>query len=314
MARWLQGGPNAFLFVRIAGEPPLSVSAVPASWAGLLDQLAAPVAPWAGLPAGPLVMGILNVTPDSFSDGGLHLDAGRAVTAGRAMAAAGAAIIDVGGESTRPRESHPVGASEEQARILPVVAALARDGLVVSADTRNASTMDAALQAGARIINDVSGLAHDPGAAAVVARHRCPVILMHMRGTPETMDDHAAYDDVAREVAHELAARIEVALSAGISRDQIALDPGIGFAKKARHSGELLARLPLLAGFGRPILAGLSRKRFVRGLGGETRPDASDPGSIAGALYALGRGAAMIRVHDVPGTVQAVRVWQGLQG
>lgn len=314
VARWLQGGPNAFLLARAAGEAPIPLAAAPARWAAPLAQLEAPVASWAGLPADPLVMGILNVTPDSFSDGGVHLDAGRAVAAGRAMAEAGAAIIDIGGESTRPHDSRPVSAGEEQARILPVVAALAGDGLVVSVDTRNASTMDAALQVGARIVNDVSGLSHDPEAAAVVARHRCPVILMHMRGTPETMADHARYGDVAREVAGELASRVEAAVQAGISRERIALDPGIGFAKKAGHNAELLARLPLLAGFGRPLLVGLSRKRFVRSLGRETRPEASDPGSIAGALYALGRGAAMIRVHDVPGTVQAVRVWQGLQG
>ncbi len=172
--------------------------------------------------------------------------------------------------------------------------------------------MEAALDAGARIVNDVSGLTHDPAAAALCARRGCPVILMHMRGTPATMDQHAAYRDVAAEVAGELATRLHDAEAAGIAPEQIALDPGIGFAKTARQSAELLDRLPLLAGLCRPILVGLSRKRFVGALAGEVAPAARDPGSITGALHALGRGAALVRVHDVPGTVQALRVWQGL--
>jgi dihydropteroate synthase len=315
LARPLAGGPNAFLL--ICGDTgPVPVAQAPAEWSAALDRLSAPLTPWAGLPpvplSGPVVMGILNVTPDSFSDGGKHLDPARAVEAGRAMAAAGALIVDVGGESTRPRESRPVSPAEEQDRILPVVAALAADGVTVSVDTRHAATMEAALDAGARIINDVSGLTHDPAAAAVVARRGCPVVLMHMRGTPETMDGCATYGDVAREVADELADRLHRAEAAGIATAQVALDPGIGFAKRARQSAELLDRLPLLAGLGRPLLVGLSRKRFVRALAETADPAANDPGSIAGALHACGRGAAIIRVHDVPGTVQALKVWQGL--
>lgn len=313
MARWLAGGPNAFLLVRdLRGSAePIPIASAPPGWADALDRFSAPLPPWAGLPAGLLVMGILNVTPDSFSDGGRHFDRERAIAAGRAMAASGAQIVDVGGESTRPGAAD-VSAGEEQARVLPVVAALASDGVAVSIDTRNAATMAAALDAGARIVNDVSGLTHDPAASAIVARRGCPVILMHMRGTPATMDRHATYGDVATEVAGELTARLHEAEAAGIAPEQIALDPGIGFAKTARQSAELLDRLPLLAGLGRPILVGLSRKRFVGALAGEVAPAGRDPGSIMGALHALGRGAAIIRVHDVSGTVQALKVWQGL--
>lgn len=313
LARLLAGGPNAFLLVRDprGSAEPVAIASTPMEWAAALTDLSAPLPSWAGLPAGPLVMGILNATPDSFSDGGKHFDPCRAIEAGLAMAAAGAVVVDVGGESTRPGAAD-VPPGEEQGRVLPVVAALAAEGVTVSVDTRNASTMAAALDAGARIVNDVSGLSHDPAAAAMCARRGCPVILMHMRGTPATMDAHARYRDVAVEVAGELAMRVQEAEAAGIARGQIALDPGIGFAKAARQSAELLDRLPLLAGLGRPILVGLSRKRFVGALGGEVAPAARDPGSITGAIHALGRGAAIIRVHDVPGTVQALRVWQGL--
>lgn len=313
LARWLAGGPNAFLLVRDPREAaaPVSVTSAPSDWAGALDRLSVPLQPWASLPPGPLVMGILNVTPDSFSDGGRHFGHERAIAAGRAMAASGAQIVDVGGESTRPGAAD-VFPDEEQARVLPVVAALAAEGIAISIDTRNAATMDAALDAGARIVNDVSGLAHDPAASVIVARRRCPVILMHMRGTPETMDEHATYGDVAIEVADELAVRLRQAEAAGIASGQVALDPGIGFAKTARQSAALLDRLPLLAGLGRPLLVGLSRKRFVGALAGEVAPAGRDPGSITGALHALGRGAAIIRVHDVAGTVQALKVWQGL--
>ncbi len=313
LAQPLAGGPSAFLLVRDprSSAGPIAVASAPAKWADAIVQLSAPLPPWAGLPAGPVVMGILNATPDSFSDGGKHFDPRRAVEAGLAMAASGATIVDVGGESTRPG-AVDVPPGEEQGRVLPVIAALVAEGVIVSADTRNASTMAAALDAGARIINDVSGLSHDPAAAALCARCGCPVILMHMRGTPATMDAHARYQDVAVEVADELMQRQQAAEAAGIVPEQIALDPGIGFAKTARQSAELLDRLPLLAGLGQPILVGLSRKRFVGALGGEIAPAARDLGSIAGAIHALGRGAAIIRVHDVPGTVQALRVWQGL--
>jgi dihydropteroate synthase len=253
-------------------------------------------------------MAILNVTPDSFSDGGLHADP---VSAGFAMAAAGADIIDVGGESTRPGASL-VPPEEEQRRVLPVVSALARAGLRVSVDTRNAGTMEAALDAGAAIINDVSAMQHDPRTASVLAQSTCTVILMHMRGTPQTMMRLAAYGDVAGEVRAELAQRVAHAEAAGIARARLVLDPGLGFAKTADQSLELLGRLPELGALGLPLLVGASRKAFVGVAGGEPEASRRVPGSIAAALFAAAQGAAILRVHDVSETRQALSVWQKL--
>jgi len=258
-------------------------------------------------------MGILNVTPDSFSDGGQHFAPHHAIAAGHAMAAAGADIIDVGGESTRPG-APAVPPPEEQARVLPVIRALATTGLRVSIDTRNAATMAAALDAGAAIVNDVSALTHDPAAASLVAARRCPVILMHMRGDPATMNARAVYADIAAEVIAELVARIAAAEAAGIAHAAIAIDPGIGFAKLAPHSLELLRRLPELAVLRLPILAGVSRKSFIGRIGEEPDPKRRFPGSIAAGLFALSRGAHILRVHDVTETVQAIRLWSALTG
>jgi dihydropteroate synthase len=270
----------------------------PPSWAGLtLDR--------------PRVMGILNVTPDSFSDGGRYRDPQRAIEAGQAMHAAGADLIDIGGESTRPG-APAVPPEDELARVLPVIRGLARAGVSISIDTRNAATMAAALDAGAAIVNDISALTHDPAAAALVAARRCPVILMHMRGDPATMNARAIYADIAREVAAELADRITAAEAAGITRDAIAIDPGIGFAKLAPHSLELLRRLPELTVLGRPILVGVSRKSFIGRLTEESDPQRRFPGSIAAGLFALSRGAHILRVHDVAETVQAIKLWSAL--
>ncbi|MGH7048904.1 MAG: dihydropteroate synthase [Stellaceae bacterium] len=256
-------------------------------------------------------MGILNVTPDSFSDGGDHLDPGRAIAAGLAMHAAGAAIVDVGGESTRPG-AVPTAPSTEQARILPVIRELARQGIRVSVDTRNAVTMAAALDAGATLINDTSALTYDPEAAPLLARAEVPIVLMHMRGTPATMMAEAIYHDVAVEVTNELASRLAVAERAGIASERILLDPGIGFAKTTAHNLELLSRLPLLLNLGCPLVLGASRKHFIGRIGGETAPRRRLPGSLAAALFGLARGAAILRVHDVPETIQALGVWQAL--
>ena len=256
-------------------------------------------------------MGILNVTPDSFSDGGAYADPAQAIAAGRAMAEAGADIVDVGGESTRPGAA-PVPPGEEIRRILPVVTGLAEAGLRVSVDTRNAATMKAALDAGAAIVNDISALTHDPAAAPLVAARGCPVVLMHMRGTPGTMMGHAQYADVAAEVAAELAARMAAAEAAGIARAAICLDPGFGFAKRGEHSMELLRRLPELAALGRPLLAGVSRKGFIGRLSGEERPAARLGGSLAAGLFAVSRGAAILRVHNVSESIAALRVWRAL--
>jgi dihydropteroate synthase len=268
-------------------------------------------ATWAGLRAGPCVMGILNVTPDSFSDGGRHFDPAIAIEAGLKMVQDGAAILDIGGESTRPGASR-LDPAVEQARILPVIAGLRNAGVPLSIDTRNAATMAAALDAGAAIVNDVSALNHDPDAAAAVAKRDCPVILMHMRGTPETMNALAQYGDVGAEVASELAAQMARAERAGIRRANIAIDPGFGFAKDAQQNAALLRGLARFTGSGVPVVVGVSRKRFISALSGADDLAGRDAGSLAAGLFALGQGAAILRVHDVLATVRAMRVWQAL--
>jgi dihydropteroate synthase len=269
--------------------------------------------PWAGLTFDrPRIMGVLNVTPDSFSDGGDFLDPNAAIAAGLAMAAAGADIIDVGGESTRP-DSQPTPPTEEQRRILPVIRGLAAAGARVSVDTRHASTMAVALDAGAAIVNDIYALAFDADAAPLVASRDCPVVLAHMRGTPADMYALADYDDVTADVMRELGQRIEAATSAGIARDRIIIDPGIGFAKTAEQSAELLRRLPELRSLGRPILVGVSRKSFLGVITGEPDPRRRLPASLAAGLFALSRGAAILRVHNVVETIQAIKAWEGLK-
>jgi dihydropteroate synthase len=270
------------------------------------------VTEWAGLALDrKLVMGILNVTPDSFSDGGAHDSPEAAIAAGRRMLAAGADIIDIGGESTRPGAA-PVTPEAEMARVLPVVRALARAGAVISLDTRHAATMAAGLEAGARIVNDISALRHDPDAARVVARAGCPVVLMHMRGTPATMNAQAVYAEVAAEVIAELRAARDAALAAGVEEELVCLDPGIGFAKQGGQNLDLLRATPRLAALGHPLLIGLSRKRFLGGVSGQDEAARRDPESLAAGLYALERGAHILRVHDVAGTCQALRVWRRL--
>ncbi len=270
---------------------------------------------WAGLRLDrPGIMGVLNVTPDSFSDGGRHgghHGPDNAVAAGLAMRDDGADIVDVGGESTRPGAA-PLSPEDEQARIVPVIRALAAAGVLVSVDTRHAATMAAALDAGATIVNDVSALTHDPDAAALVAARGCPVVLMHMRGSPATMYAEAVYGDVVAEVAAELADRVAAAAAAGIARAAMAIDPGFGFAKRPEHSLALLRGLSRLRRMGLPILAGVSRKGFIGAAGGEADPARRFPGSMAAGLFAVGQGAAILRVHDVRETVQALRVWDTL--
>jgi dihydropteroate synthase len=267
---------------------------------------------WAGMSLDrPRVMGVLNVTPDSFSDGG-KVDPETAVAAGLAMWADGADIVDVGGESARPG-AQPIAPEIERARILPVIGTLAAAGVRVSVDTCHATTMAAALDAGAAIVNDISGLRHDQASAELIAARGCPVILMHMRGTPATMMGLANYDDIAAEVAAELAARLETAWSAGIRREAVAIDPGFGFAKHPRHSLSLLRDLSRLTALDLPIVAGVSRKGFIGATSGEEQPARRFPGSIAAGLFALSRGAAVLRVHDVKETVQAIRVWHALK-
>ncbi|WP_439580156.1 dihydropteroate synthase [Elioraea sp.] len=304
------------LIERNGGVPVLDrvVTELPDAWADLAAVAArrpSPILP--GLPDDrPLVMGVINVTPDSFSDGGDRLRPEDAVAAGEAMLAAGADILDIGGESTRPGASR-IPPAEEIARIVPVVAALGRLA-PVSVDTRNAATMQAALAAGARIVNDVSGLVHDPAATSVVADAGCPVVLMHMRGTPATMHAHAGYDDVVLDVYDELAERVARAEAAGIARGRIIVDPGIGFAKTGAQNLDLLRRLGVFRGFGLPVLVGASRKRFIGHYGGAAEPKRRMPGSLAAALWAAINGASILRVHDVAETVQALLVWRAIAG
>ncbi len=258
------------------------------------------------------VMGILNLTPDSFSDGGAYGSPEAAIAAGRAMLAAGADILDIGAESTRPGAA-PVPPREEQARLLPVLRALAEAGATISLDTRNAETMRMGLAAGVAIINDVSALRHDPAAAALLAGRDCQVILMHMRGTPATMAAHATYADVVTEVAAELAARRDAAVAAGIAPGRIWLDPGLGFAKTTAHNVALLRHLGALRALGHGLVIGASRKCFIEAVAGPAAPTARLGGSIAAALAAADAGADILRVHDVHETVQALRVWHRLR-
>lgn len=260
-------------------------------------------------------MGVLNVTPDSFSDGGLFHDPGRAIEQGFAMAAAGADIIDVGGESTRPGAA-PTGAGVELARVLPVIEGLrARPDLLISVDSSEPAVMRAALSAGADMLNDVRALTR-PGALEVAATARVPVCLMHMQGDPGTMQAAPAYGDVVREVRDYLLARVEVCVAAGVPRDSLILDPGFGFGKTLAHNLALLRGLATLVDTGFPVLAGLSRKSMIGHLLGEgrvARPGGRLAASLALALAARARGARIVRVHDVAETVEAFRVMDALE-
>jgi dihydropteroate synthase len=261
----------------------------------------------------PQVVGIVNATPDSFSDGGRFSGRGEAAEAGHRMSAAGAAIVDVGGESTRPG-AKPVWEGDEIARIEPAILSLAASGTAVSVDTRKAAVMEAALAAGAAMVNDVSALTFDERAAAVVAEAGCPVVLMHHLGTPETMQQAPTYDQPVPFAVYDwLEARIAAAEAAGIARERIVVDPGIGFGKTVQHNLQLLNALALLHGLGCAVMVGASRKRMIGALSGEASVDERLPGSLALALKAAEQGAQLLRVHDVPETVQALRVWRGLR-
>lgn len=260
----------------------------------------------------PQVMGIVNATPDSFSDGGQFADPAAAAEAGADMAANGASIIDVGGESTRPG-AKSVWERDEIERIDPVIRQLAAAGTAVSVDTRKADVMTAAISAGARMINDVSALTYDDRSASVVAAANVPVVLMHHRGAPETMQDDPHYDDVLVEVYLWLEERIAAAQAAGIGRDKILVDPGFGFGKKLAHNLELMNGLAMLHSLGCPVVIGASRKRTIGALSGEAPADKRLGGSIAFAFKASEQGVQLLRVHDVFETVQALRVWRGLR-
>lgn len=263
--------------------------------------------------ARPLVMGVVNVTPDSFSDGGRHRHAEAAVAHALQLVEAGAQILDVGGESTQPG-APPVSEAEELDRVLPVIAALAREtAFPISVDTMKPAVARAAVAAGAAIWNDVTALTHAPNSAEVAAELGCRVVLMHMRGEPRTMQDAPAYAEVAAEVEANLLARADAAMAAGVRRERILLDPGLGFGKTAAHNLALMRALPRLAAHGFPVLVGASRKRTIQAID----PTAVDPadrlgGSLAFALWAATHGAAVVRVHDVRETAQALAVWSAL--
>ena len=257
---------------------------------------------------GPTFMGIVNVTPDSYSDGGRTADTDRAIAHGMQLAREGADILDVGGESTRPG-SEGVAEDEELRRVITVIEGLANAGLRVSCDTRKASVMQAALAAGAQIINDVSALQYDPAALETMARASCPVILMHAQGDPRTMQLNPHYDDVALDVYDQLEQRVMACVQAGIPRSHIAIDPGIGFGKTFTQNLALMAGLTLFHGLGVPLLVGLSRKGFVGAVTGEKPAAARLHGSVGGAMQAAQQGAHILRVHDVKATRAALSMF-----
>ena len=254
----------------------------------------------------PLVMGIVNVTPDSFSDGSTNFDPRAALESAQAMLAAGADIIDVGGESTRPG-AETVTPQQELARVLPVVRALAESGAVVSVDTRHPEVASACVASGAAVVNDISGFS-DPAMVALAASGDAGLVVMHMKGDPRTMQDAPRYDDVVAEVAAYLKAQALMLEAAGVARERIALDPGIGFGKTTAHNLELLRRLGEIAALGYPVLVGASRKRFIGEITGVAEPRERLAGSLAAALVAIDAGAAILRVHDVAETVAALAI------
>ncbi len=258
---------------------------------------------------GPVLVGVLNVTPDSFSDGGDFLDPEKAASRAAAMLDEGAEIIDVGGESTRPG-SDPVSQEEEVRRVVPVIRAILADrpDAIISIDTYRAATAGAALEAGARIVNDVTALRGDPCMAALAADAGCPMILMHMLGEPKTMQRDPSYDDVVREVRDFLAARAEQAIAAGVEPENIILDPGIGFGKTLEHNLALLRRLDSLVELGFPVLFGASRKRFIGRITGVEDARGRVSGTVAANVLAYERGATFFRVHDVRPNREALAV------
>ena len=260
----------------------------------------------------PLLVGILNVTPDSFSDGGAHLDPVAAVDHAGRMVAEGAGMIDVGGESTRPG-AETVSASEEAARVIPIIRRLKSELAVpVSVDTRKAEVARQALEEGADVVNDVSAL-RDPEMAAVVAGAGAGLVLMHMRGTPATMQQAPAYQDVAAEVRDELAAALDAAVAGGVRRERVVLDPGIGFAKNQDHNLDMLAHLGVLLRLGRPVMLGVSRKAFIGALLGGRPPAQRAVGTAAACVAGLLEGVRIFRVHDVAVVREALLVAEAIR-
>lgn len=318
----VEGGARVF-------ETPVPVAGIAEAIAALPDALAESAsmfrarltAPRAALSLGervirfdqPQVAGILNMTPDSFSDGGAHVDDPvAAAAAGVAMAAAGAALIDVGGESTRPGAA-AVWEGDEVARVVPAIERLSLAGTAVSIDTRKAAVMEAAIEAGAHMVNDVAALLWDDRALEVVAKAGCPVVLMHSPDPKAGGHGEHRYADAVIEVYDWLEARIDAVVAGGIAREKIVVDPGIGFGKTVQNNLQLVNALALFQGLGCPLMLGVSRKRMIGALSGEAPADQRLAGSIALALRGADLGAQILRVHDVAETVQAIRVWRGLR-
>jgi dihydropteroate synthase len=333
-ARRLAGGPFAFtacqVYLREAGRIRSAVASVVEieAWSERLEppargavaerlmHLTAPRRGFDGAALGrPRIMGVVNVTPDSFSDPGRYLDPGRAVAHGRRLAAEGAQILDVGGESTRPG-AEPVHAEVELERVAPVLEGLngAELGAELSIDTRHSAVMAAALERGVRIINDVTALTGDPDSLATAAGSGAGIVLMHKQGDPEIMNLEPVYEQAALDVFDYLAARVEVCLAAGIARERLIVDPGIGFGKRGAHNLDILRSLTLYHALGCPVLLGVSRKGLTGELERQRPPEERLAGSIAAAVWALDQGVQILRVHDVAETRQALDVWERLVG
>ena len=313
----LAGGPLAFTMAEaVEREPgeagrrrPIDLAAARAFAPALVEGVTRARLPWAGFDLRrPLIMGVINVTPDSFSDGGDFAEASHAIDHARAMLAAGADIIDVGGESTRPG-AKPVAPEEEAARVLPVVRALAHVGAVVSIDTRHAAIMDEAVQAGAGIINDVTALTGDADSARIAARSGAAIVLMHMLGEPQTMQHDPRYADVTCDLLDYFSARLAALDALGVDRARIAVDPGIGFGKKDEHNLRLLDELAAFHMFGCPVLLGTSRKAFIGRLSKGEAPKQRLAGTLAAHQVGFERGVQIVRAHDVAEAFQARTIW-----
>lgn len=320
-AQWLAGGAQAFSHVTALARRPdgsgarsaLDFASAARTYPEQLRSLGQQPRPWAGFDLKhPLIMGIINVTPDSFSDGGDHGDTASAVAFGEALLAAGADILDIGGESTRPGAA-AVSVDEEIRRVTPVIAQLAAKGAVISVDTRHADVMSAAVASGARIINDVTALTGDPNSPRIAAQSGADLVLMHMQGEPQTMQKAPYYADVTLDLLDYFTSRLTELEQLGVSRARISLDPGIGFGKNDQHNMCLMRELAVFHCFDCPLTLGVSRKSFVGRLSRHEKPKERMPGSLAAGLKGLDRGIHILRVHDVAETYQGVAIWRAMQ-
>lgn len=310
----LAGGPTWFTHAQVISRTePSRIVPADAIPSRMLTCLTAARSPLGGLMMDrPRIMGILNLTPDSFSDGGSHVTAGAALAHGRQMVRDGASIVDVGGESTRPGALE-VPEEAEIARVEPVITALSEAiDAPISVDTRKASVAEAAIGAGAAIVNDISGFTFDPDLAPFCADHHVPVCIMHSPGTPDAMQNMTDYDHLLLDIYDHLGRQIAKLEAAGIPRARMCVDPGIGFGKTGAQNLDILANLSLFHGHGVPLLVGASRKGFIGRVGREQTPAKRMPGSVAVALGAVAQGAHILRVHDVPETAQALALWQAV--